>query len=419
MAVEVKIPEVGESITEGFLAEWSQPDGSVVAVEDPLLVLETDKITMTVNAEHSGKLTIIVAEGETVEVGQVVATIDTDVAAAAAPTQESAPAPAPEAEKGAPTESPEPPAQPADHSGLSPAVQRLVLEHQLDPATIEGTGKGGRILKGDVIRHLETRPADTATPVPSEAPQVAEPERPRPQPVALPDQRQTRRPMSRLRQRLAERLVEVQQTAAILTTFNETDMSRVMALRSEYKEEFKKKHEIGLGFMSFFVKATVDALKTVPAVNAYIDGDEIVSNHYFDIGVAVSTDKGLVVPVVRDADRLTMAEIEMSIAELARRAQERRLELSDLTGAVFTISNGGVFGSLLSTPILNPPGSAILGMHTIQKRPVAVGDEIAIRPMMYLAMSYDHRIIDGREAVTFLKRICECIEDPERMLLEI
>jgi len=419
MAVEVKIPEVGESITEGFLAEWSQPDGSVVAVEDPLLVLETDKITMTVNAEHSGKLKIMVPEGETVEVGQVVATIDTDVAAAAAPTQESAPAPAPEAEKGAPTVSPEPPAQPADHSGLSPAVQRLVLEHQLDPATIEGTGKGGRILKGDVIRHLEARPADTATPVSSEAPKAAEPERPRPQPVALPDQRQTRRPMSRLRQRLAERLVEVQQTAAILTTFNEADMSRVMALRSEYKEEFKKKHEIGLGFMSFFVKATVDALKAVPAINAYIDGEEIVTNHYFDIGVAVSTDKGLVVPVVRDADRLTMAEIEMSIADLARRAQERRLELSDLTGAVFTISNGGVFGSLLSTPILNPPGSAILGMHTIQKRPVAVGDEIAIRPMMYLAMSYDHRIIDGREAVTFLKRICECIEDPERMLLEI
>ncbi len=419
MAVEVKIPEVGESITEGFLAEWSQPDGAVIAVEDPLLVLETDKITMTVNAEHSGKLKIMVPEGETVEVGQVVATIDTDIAAAAAPTQESAPAPAPEAGKGAPTVSPEPPAQPVDHSGLSPAVQRLVLEHQLDPTTIEGTGKGGRILKGDVIRYLEARPADTATPVPSEAPQATEPDRPRPQPVALPDQRQTRRPMSRLRQRLAERLVEVQQTAAILTTFNETDMSRVMALRSEYKEEFKKKHEIGLGFMSFFVKATVDALKAVPAVNAYIDGDEIVTNHYFDIGVAVSTDKGLVVPVVRDADRLTMAEIEMSIADLAQRAQERLLEFSDLTGAVFTISNGGVFGSLLSTPILNPPGSAILGMHTIQKRPVAVGDEIAIRPMMYLAVSYDHRIIDGREAVTFLKRICECIEDPERMLLEI
>ncbi len=422
MAVEVKIPEVGESITEGFLAEWSQPDGSVVAVEDPLLVLETDKITMTVNAEHSGKLTIMVAEGETVEVGQVVATIDTDVRDAAMPA-ESAAAPEPEAVKERPAEAPGPTASAhaaaPDHSSLSPAVQRLVLEHELDPATIEGSGKGGRILKGDVIRYLETRTTDASTPVPSAAPKAVEPERPRPQPVALPDQRQTRAPMSRLRQRLAERLVEVQQTAAILTTFNEADMSRVMALRSEYKEEFKKKHGIGLGFMSFFVKATVDALKAVPGVNAYIDGDEIVTNHYFDIGVAVSTDKGLVVPVVRDADRLTMAEIEASIADLARRAQERRLELSDLTGAVFTISNGGVFGSLLSTPILNPPGSAILGMHTIQKRPIAVGDEIAIRPMMYLALSYDHRIIDGREAVTFLKRICECIEDPERMLLEI
>jgi 2-oxoglutarate dehydrogenase E2 component (dihydrolipoamide succinyltransferase) len=295
----------------------------------------------------------------------------------------------------------------------------MVLEHDLDPTTIEGTGKGGRILKGDVIRFLESQTAGAPVPEPVTPPVVEEPARPRPQPVALPDQRQTRAPMSRLRQRLAERLVEVQQTAAILTTFNEADMSRVMALRAEYKEEFKKRHDIGLGFMSFFVKATVDALKTVPEINAYIDGGEIVTNHYFDIGVAVSTDKGLVVPVVRDADRLTMAEIESSIADLAQRAQERRLDLSDLTGAVFTISNGGVFGSLLSTPILNPPGSAILGMHTIQKRPVAVGDEIAIRPMMYLAMSYDHRIIDGREAVTFLKRIVECIEDPERMLLEI
>ena len=422
MAVEVKIPEVGESITEGFLAEWSQPDGAVVAVEDPLLVLETDKITMTINSEHAGTLTIMVAAGETVQVGQVVATIDTDATDRSAPSEPAA-APAPQTEKQPPVEAPrqatQAPADAPDRSELSPAVRRLVLEHELDPAAIEGTGKGGRILKGDVIRHLEAR--TIAPPVPESPPTSAgiEPDRPRPQPVAIPDQRQTRAPMSRLRQRLAERLVEVQQTAAILTTFNEADMSRVMALRAEYKEEFKKKHEIGLGFMSFFVKATVDALKTVPAVNAYIDGDEIVTNHYFDIGVAVSTDKGLVVPVIRGADRLTMAEIEVSIADLARRAQERRLELSDLTGAVFTISNGGVFGSLLSTPILNPPGSAILGMHTIQKRPVAVGDEIAIRPMMYLAMSYDHRIIDGREAVTFLKRVAECVEDPERMLLEI
>jgi 2-oxoglutarate dehydrogenase E2 component (dihydrolipoamide succinyltransferase) len=225
--------------------------------------------------------------------------------------------------------------------------------------------------------------------------------------------------MSRLRARLAERLTEVQRTAAILTTFNEADMSRVMALRSEFKETFKKKHDVGLGFMSFFVKAAVDALKTVPKVNAFIDGDEIVSNHYYDIGVAVSTEHGLVVPVVRGADRLSMADVEREIGSLAEKAQNRTLELSDLTGAVFTISNGGVFGSMMSTPILNPPGSAILGMHAIQKRPVVVDDEIVIRPMMYLAVSYDHRIIDGAEAVTFLKRIKECIENPERMLLEV
>ena len=270
MAVEVKIPEVGESITEGFLAEWSQPDGAVVAVEDPLLVLETDKITMTVNAEHAGKLEIMVGEGETVEVGQVVATIDTDVTETAAASPESVPAP--EAVKETPAaavQSTAPaPLPTADHSGLSPAVQRLVLEHRLDPTAIEGTGKGGRILKGDVIRYLENRPKEEPVPIPGASSSAAETESPGPQPVALPDQRQTRRPMSRLRRRLAERLVEVQQNAAILTTFNEADMSRVMALRSEYKEEFKKKHDIGLGFMSFFVKATVDALKTVPEVNA-------------------------------------------------------------------------------------------------------------------------------------------------------
>ncbi len=419
MAFEVTIPEVGESITEGFLAEWSQPDGAVVAIEDPLLVLETDKITMNINAEQAGRLHILVAEGETVQVGQVVATIDTDVTAPAdrdekpAATTTTEPTPAPEPTVTETTA--------ANVAGLSPAVKRLVLEHRLDPAAIDGTGKGGRILKGDVIRHLDAAAATDPEPGPAETKPAlaAEPARPRPQPVVLPDQRQTRAPMSRLRQRLAERLVEVQQTAAILTTFNETDMSRVMALRSEYKESFKKRYEIGLGFMSFFVKATVEALKTVPAVNAYIEGDEIVTNHYYDIGVAVSTDKGLVVPVVRDADRLSMAGIEASIADLAARAQERRLELSDLSGAVFTISNGGVFGSLQSTPILNPPGSAILGMHTIKKRPVVVDDEIVIRPMMYLAVSYDHRIIDGSQAVTFLKRIVECIDDPDRLLLEI
>ncbi len=423
MAFEVRIPEVGESITEGVLVEWTVADGAVVAAEDSLLVLETDKITMNVTAERAGRLTIKVAAGETVRVGQVVATLEGG-ADGAQPAARPRPAAA-AAPEGAP-ELPESPG-PEDHDGLTPSVRRLVREHGLDPARIEGTGKEGRILKGDVLRHLEARQAAAAAvTAPAQPPGAAaakvEPRSSAAKAAAPPaptGERQTRAPMSRLRQRLAERLVEVQRTAAILTTFNEADMSRVMALRAAHKEDFAKRHGIGLGFMSFFVKAAVDALRTVPEVNAYIDGTDVVTNHYFDMGVAVSTDKGLVVPVVRDADRLSMAEIEAAIADLAGRAQERRLELSDLTGAVFTISNGGVFGSLLSTPILNPPGSAILGMHAIQRRPVAVGDDIVIRPMMYLALSYDHRIIDGREAVSFLKRIKDCIESPERMLLEV
>jgi len=423
MPVEVKIPEVGESITEGVLVEWTVSDGAVVAPEQELLVLETDKITMNVNAEQAGRLKILVAEGETVEVGQVVGTIDTEVSAEETDTTEGDPEKTQEEKPKEPESSGEATQPPQnDHvDRLSPAVQRLVREHEVDPNEIEGTGKDGRILKADVIRFVEQRdPARDQEDEPAESapsgPSAKAPQKPEP---ASSGERQTRAPMSRLRQRLAERLVEVQQNAAILTTFNEADMSAVIELRGRYKEDFKKRHGIGLGFMSFFVKAAVDALKTVPNVNAFIEGEEIVTNHYYDIGVAVSTDKGLVVPVVRGADSRTMAEIEAEIADLASRAQERRLELSDLTGAVFTISNGGVFGSLLSTPILNPPGSAILGMHSIQKRPVAVDDEVVIRPMMYLAMSYDHRIIDGREAVTFLKRIVECIENPERMMLEI
>jgi 2-oxoglutarate dehydrogenase E2 component (dihydrolipoamide succinyltransferase) len=423
MAVDVKIPEIGESINEGFLAEWSQQDGAMVEAETPLLVLETDKITMNVTAEVAGKLEILAAEGDTVEVGQVVARIDASAAGEAAPQT-------PETEDEA---KPEPPAAEAseadsdiDLSGLSPAVRRLVDEHGLDPSAITGTGKDGRILKGDVLAYIEAgaeAPAasddsEPTTPLAAEKPASAPPT---PIPVAVPDAaaRQTRAPLSRLRQRLAERLVQVQQTTAMLTTFNEVDMSRVMALRSEYKQEFIDRHGVKLGFMSFFVKAVVDALKTVPEVNAFIDGDEIVSNHYYDIGIAVSSEHGLVVPVVRDADRLSMAGVESSIAELATKARDRSLELKDLQGAVFTITNGGIFGSLLSTPILNPPGSAILGMHAIKKTPVVVDDEIVIRPVMQLAMSYDHRVIDGKEAVTFLKRIVDCLEDPQRMLLEI
>ncbi|MEE4274123.1 MAG: 2-oxoglutarate dehydrogenase complex dihydrolipoyllysine-residue succinyltransferase [Thermoanaerobaculales bacterium] len=414
MSVEVTIPEIGESISEGFLAEWSQADGAIVEAEAPLLVLETDKITMTVTAEVAGRLEILVGADETVEVGQVVGRIDPDAAAdapdaAAEPESTAAPAPKAAAER--------------DLAGLSPAVRRLVQEHDLDPGLIAGTGKGGRILKGDVLGFLEREEEAPAAPPPE---QESAPDHtpPAPEPPPAPSspaggERQTRTPMSRLRRRLAERLVEVQQTTAMLTTFNEVDMSAVMDLRAAYKESFAARHGVKLGFMSFFVKAVVDALKTVPQVNAFIDGDDIVSNHYYDIGIAVSSDAGLVVPVVRDADRLSMAGVEAAIAELAGKARDRTLAIDDLTGAVFTITNGGIFGSVLSTPILNPPGSAILGMHAIKKRPVVVDDEIVVRPVMQLAMSYDHRIIDGKEAVTFLKRIVDCLEDPQRLLLEV
>ncbi len=457
MAVDVTIPEIGESITEGFLAEWLQSNGAVVEAGTPLLVLETDKITMNVNADVGGRLEILVDEGSDVEVGQVVGRIDPDASADASDAVDASEKGTPEPEQPMAEREPEAaqkdrgeaadgrsaPAEESafDLSGLSPAVRRLVAEHGLDPSTIDGTGKDGRILKADVLAHIERAERaeeavaddsdlEAATPVegprPSpEPPAVSGAPRREPSgptgPTAVGDfgQRQSREPMSRLRRRLAERLVEVQQTAAILTTFNEVDMSRVMAPRSQYKKTFEDKYGVGLGFMSFFVKAVVDALKTVPEVNAYIDGEDVVRNHYYDIGIAVSSDKGLVVPVVRDADRLSMADIEKTIAELAGKARNRTLQLDDLTGAVFTISNGGIFGSMMSTPILNPPGSAILGMHAITKRPVVVDDEIVIRPMMYLALSYDHRIIDGREAVTFLRRIVECLEDPERLLLEI
>ena len=459
MAIEVTIPEVGESITEGILAEWLKKDGDWVDRDEEILVLETDKITMNVTADEPGRLTHKAEEGATVEVGQVVATIDTEAegpgeeaergepaedAEAAEETKKDEAAEEPPAEeeaahkaepktereegppKSPPAGMPQARARLEEVKGESPAVQRMLVEHDLDPDEFEGTGKGGRITKSDVVHYLEARrrkPAPEAPAPPAERtaePVRAEPPR-REERAEAPGEgeRQSREKLSRLRQRIAERLVEVQQTAAILTTFNEADMSRVMALRAEHKELFKERHGVGLGFMSFFVKASVDALKTVPEVNTFIDGDEAVRNHFYDIGVAVSTDRGLVVPVVRNADRLSMAEIELEIADLARRAQDRTLELSDLTGAMFTISNGGIFGSMMSTPILNPPGSAILGMHAIQKRPVAVDDEIVVRPMMYLALSYDHRIVDGREAVTFLKRIKECIERPERMLLEV
>lgn len=471
--VEVKVPEVGESITEGTLVQWFRQDGDFVEVEDPLFELETDKITLTVAAEARGKLSILVPGGERVSVGQVVARIDTtavrpegpDVRAVPPPVLEAAPpfevprvprpVPAPSVSlltqdrqaasppeprlqvpqtEGPPLSPPAGMAQARDKISsraggpqiLSPAVRRMVEEFSLDPGSIRASGKDGRLTKEDVLRHLQSRAAPAGPQAETlPAPGPKEEEEPAPAPAPPPEDaakaapRQTRRPMSPLRQRIAERLVMAQQTAAILTTFNEADMTNVLAWREKHKQAFKEKYGISLGLMSFFVKASVDALKTVPQLNAQIQGDEIVENHYYDIGVAISSDRGLVVPVVRDADRLSFGEIELAIAQLQKKVQSKTLSLADLSGGVFTISNGGVFGSLLSTPILNPPQSGILGMHAIKKRAVVVNDQVVVRPMMYLALSYDHRIVDGREAVTFLRRIVQCIEDPERMLLEV
>jgi len=420
MIAEVKIPEVGESITEGVLAAWYKKNGDLVQSGEDLFELETDKVTMSVPAEVPGKLEVLAEEGNTVKVGQVVGQIDTSAAKdrhlpsepAVALPEVPAQAKRPEAGEGGTPLSPPAGIQQAkaklesgDQIPLSPAVRRLVEENNLDPEKISGTGKDGRITKEDVQAHLKSagggKQLVPTTPAPVET------------------GRETRVKMSPLRHRITERLVQVQQTAAILTTFNEVDMSRVMAFRSKHKDKFQEKFDVRLGFMSFFVKASVDALKTVPQLNARIENDEIVYQHYYDIGVAVSTEQGLVVPVVRDADRLSFAEVEKQIADYAQRARDRKLTLPELTGGCFTISNGGIYGSLLSTPILNPPQSGILGMHRIQKRAVVVDDQIVARPMMYLAMSYDHRIVDGAGAVTFLKRIVECLEDPERMLLEV
>lgn len=415
MIVEIRIPEVGESITQGLLAAWLKEEGDAVQAGEELFELETDKVTLAVPAEAAGRLVILVQEGETVTVGQVVGKLDTASAGEAQDTM--------------------PEEQGEDAESLSPAVRRLVAERSLDPAQIPATGKGGRLTKGDVLNFIQSAdaPAPAASaPFPKPAAQDTMETRktdlrPRPSPapaataqiLASPGERETRVPMSTMRRRIAERMVQSQQEAAILSTFNEADMSAVMDYRSRHKEAFEQRHGVRLGLMSFFVKAVVDALKTVPQLNSRVEGDDIVQLHYYDIGVAVSTEQGLVVPVVRGADQLSFAAIEEQIASYAARARQRRLTLEELTGGSFSISNGGIFGSLLSTPILNPPQSGILGLHKIQKRPVAVNDVVVIRPMMYLAVSYDHRLVDGAQAVTFLKRVKECIESPERLLLEV
>jgi 2-oxoglutarate dehydrogenase E2 component (dihydrolipoamide succinyltransferase) len=414
MATEIRVPALGESVTEATVAKWLKKVGDSVAVDDPLVELETDKVTLEVNATAAGTITeIAAAEGANVGVGGILGLIGEGGAKSAAT---SAAKPAPE-KAAAPAVKPavknEPPAKSAspvlERSG--PAVRRLVEESKLDPGTIAATGKDGRLTKGDVLAQLDRAPAPAAAAPPAAAVSAKPPRRP--------DEREQRVRMTRLRKRIAERLKEAQNTAAMLTTFNEVDMSAVLALRERYRDSFEKKHGVRLGFMSFFVKACIVALKELPAANGEIDGDDIVYKNYYDIGVAVGTAQGLVVPVLRDADARSFADVEKTIADLGKRARDGKLTLDELSGGTFTITNGGVYGSLMSTPILNPPQSAILGMHKIDKRAVVIADKIEIRPMMYLALSYDHRIVDGREAVTFLVRVKECIEDPQRILLDM
>ena len=413
MSVEVKIPAVGESITSGIVSVWHKKSGDFVNAGDALFTLETDKVSTEIAAEISGVLDPIVPEGQEVKIGEVVATIDdSKKAPAAKPAEEKAPAKsetktaAPPKEKSADAKT----ASPA--RTLSPAVRRIVDEEHLNPEKISGTGPGGRLTKADALTAAQNRGAsekkidiEPATAGPSVGGQLA-------------DGRFVRKKMSPLRRKIAAQLVMAQHTAAILTTFNECDMSAVQELRAKSQEAFTKKHGVKLGFMSFFIKASVEALKAVPVVNGRIEDEDFIQNNFYDIGVAVGTERGLVVPIVRDADKKSFADLERDIANYATKAREGKLKIEDLTGGTFTISNGGVYGSLLSTPILNPPQSGILGMHKIMPRPTAVDGKVEVRPMMYLALSYDHRAIDGKEAVSFLIKVKECIEDPKKLSLD-
>lgn len=421
MAVEIKVPALGESIVDAVVAKWLKDVGEKVNQGDVLVELETDKVNLEVSAEQSGILQRIEKrEGDVVVVGEVLGLIGESAAASVAAPATPVAAPAAQPEASYTTSGPlsaidsnRPP---------SPLARRIAAEHNVDLSQIKGNSAHGRVTRDDVINYLEQSksgqlPALAPAPVPAAAPRPAAPA---PAPLLLPhnEQREERVRLSRRRQTIAQRLVEVQHTAAMLTTFNEIDMSAVMDVRKRRKDAFKERHQISLGFMSFFTKAAVGALKAFPRLNAEIQGSEMVLKHYYDIGIAVSTEEGLVVPVVRDADSKSFAEIESNIAELAKRARENRLGLADLQGGTFTITNGGIFGSLMSTPILNGPQVGILGMHAIQERPVVVQGQIVIRPMMYVALSYDHRIVDGSEAVRFLVRIKELVEDPESLLLE-
>ena len=410
MATEVKVPALGESVTEASVGQWLKQPGDPVAVDEPVVSLETDKVAVDVPSPVAGTMGAqLVKVGDTVNVGAALAIIEAGAAGAKAPAAAAAAAPA-KAEAAAPA----PVRAEADEEGgavtLSPAVRRLVLEHGLDPSKIRGTGRDGRLTKDDVVAAI----ADgTAVALQAAAPVSSAP-------AAVPTaRRQERVKMTRLRQTVAKRLKAAQETAAILTTFNDVDMSAVMEARNKYKDLFEKKHGVRLGFMGFFTKAVCMALKDVPAVNAQIEGDEIVYNDFADISVAVSAPNGLVVPVIRDADKMSVAEIERAIGDFGKRAKDGTLTMEDMKGGTFTISNGGVFGSLMSTPIINPPQSGVLGLHRIEDKAVVRGGEIVIRPMMYLALSYDHRLIDGRDAVTFLVAVKNAIEDPTRLLIDL
>jgi 2-oxoglutarate dehydrogenase E2 component (dihydrolipoamide succinyltransferase) len=407
---EIRVPTLGESVTEATIGRWFKKAGDAVAVDEPLVELETDKVTIEVPAPSAGTLGDIIAkDGETVAVGALLGQINEGAAGAAAkPAAAPAKAPPPPA-----AAAPAAKALPAD-TPLAPSVRKIAAESGIDAATVPGSGKDGRVTKGDMLAAIE-KAASAPTPVnqPAAAVQVRAPS------PADDAAREERIKMTRLRQTIARRLKDVQNTAAMLTTFNEVDMSHIMAMRSQYKDVFEKKHGSKLGFMGFFTKACVQALKDIPAANAEIDGTDLIYKNYYHIGVAVGTDKGLVVPVVRDCDHKSIAEIEKSIADFGRRARDGQLKIDEMQGGTFTITNGGIYGSLMSTPILNAPQSGILGMHKIQDRPVAIGGKVEIRPMMYLALSYDHRVIDGKEAVTFLVRVKESLEDPARLVLDL
>lgn len=420
MIVDIKVPMFSESIHEGTLLDWKKKAGEHVSRDDVLVEIETDKVVLEVPSPQAGVLKEVLKQsGETVHSDDLIAQVDTAGAASDAPRKPTETAegvaPAKTAEEG---RQPSPTVSSQTEEQLSPAVRRLVLEHELEPEAITGTGKGGRITKEDVLTHLETL---ASTPPQRSVSEFVPSEVEVKQPITtLTGERDERRePMSRIRARIAERLVEAQRTAAILTTFNEINMLPVMQLRGRHQERFEKRHGVRLGLMSFFAKAAVVALKQYPIVNASIDGDDVVYHNYYDLGIAVGSSRGLVVPVLREVDRCSFADIERQIAQFAEKAANGRLSIEELSGGTFTITNGGVFGSLLSTPILNPPQSAILGMHKFQERPVVEDGQIVIRPMMYVAVSYDHRIVDGREAVQFLVAIKESLENPEQMLLEV